>query len=114
MAAPLLPEARLEPTLLVALIAFTYDRLAYDRPLTPAERPLHPSPPLGQEAGPVAVPTWAPRLGLQAVCLVLAAICKMGQEGGGTGPHHLRETNFSPCPSLLCSVHDSDGSRQVP
>lgn len=45
MAAPPLPEARLERTLLVALIAFTFDRLAYDRPLTPAEcQPLHPSP----------------------------------------------------------------------
>lgn len=37
VAAPPLPEARLERTLLVALIAFTFDRLACDRPLTPAE-----------------------------------------------------------------------------
>lgn len=45
VAAPPLPEARLERTLLVALIAFTFDRLACDRPLTPAEcQPLHPSP----------------------------------------------------------------------
>lgn len=45
VAAPPLPEARLERTLLVALIAFTFDRLACDRPLTPAEcQPLRPSP----------------------------------------------------------------------
>lgn len=46
VAAPLLPEARLERTLLVALIAFTFDRLACDRPLTlVACQPLYPRPP---------------------------------------------------------------------
>lgn len=46
VAAPPLPEARLERTLLVALIAFTFDRLACDRPLTLAAcQPLYPRPP---------------------------------------------------------------------
>lgn len=40
VAAPLLPEARPERTLLVALIAFTFNRLARDRPLTPARAGL--------------------------------------------------------------------------
>lgn len=45
VAAPPLPEARLERTLLVALIAFTFDRLACDRPLTLAAcQPLYPRP----------------------------------------------------------------------
>lgn len=41
VAAAPLPEARLERTLLVALIAFTFDRLACDRPL-PRRRPRNP------------------------------------------------------------------------
>lgn len=45
VAAPPPPEARLEPTLLVALIAFTFHRLACDRLLTPLSASLHtPAP----------------------------------------------------------------------
>lgn len=46
VAAAPLPEARPERTLLVALIAFTFDRLACDRPLTPARAPASAAPPL--------------------------------------------------------------------
>lgn len=40
------PEARLEPTVLVALIAFTFDGLACDRPLTRSALAAHSQPPL--------------------------------------------------------------------
>lgn len=44
VAAAPLPEARPERTLLVALIAFTFDGLACDRPLTQYTLAVNPSP----------------------------------------------------------------------
>lgn len=51
------PEACPERTLLVALIAFTFDRLAQDRPLTPCTASA-PQPPSHWEAG-LPGPTWS-------------------------------------------------------
>lgn len=91
VAAPPPPEARLERTLLVALIAFTFHRLACDRPLTPAEcRPPHPSPQLIQTADQ----TGSCRTGPASV-----ATCEMGTVPPGMnrrGPGPSRSRSYPP------------------
>lgn len=68
VAAAPLPEARLERTLLVALIAFTFDGLACDRPLTQCTLAVNPQSPLAQghllapEGAWAAGQRWAERL----------------------------------------------------
>lgn len=59
VAAAPLPEARLERTLLVALIAFTFDGLACDRPLTQCTLDVNPQPPLAQGHPPAPEGAWA-------------------------------------------------------
>lgn len=59
VAAALLPEARPERTLLVALIAFTFDGLACDRPLTQCIPAVNPQPPLAQGHPPAPEGAWA-------------------------------------------------------
>lgn len=72
VAAPPLPGARPEPTLLVALIAFTFDRLAGDRPLTPAASaaatagPCCSAPSAGQPRPPGPAATPGPGRGCKA------------------------------------------------
>lgn len=59
VAAAPLPEARLERTLLVALIAFTFDGLACHRPLTQCTLAVNPQPPLAQGHPPAPEGAWA-------------------------------------------------------
>lgn len=59
VAAAPLPEARLERTLLVALIAFTFDGLACDRPLTLCTLAVNPQPPPAQGHLPALEGAWA-------------------------------------------------------
>lgn len=118
VAAILLPEACPERTLLVPLIAFTFDRLACDRPLTPARAPASAAPLRRASVGGA---------GGSRRCARRSPACPPRDgDGGDVGwPAGAKEEwtatspdgNFSPCaaPSLhLLPPNDPDRFRQRP